>query len=1710
MFSTAEKTTRSSATVQQKTERGTFFRKATDEPFFGAKESGAFFSAATVQPKLTVSSPDDPQEREADEVAGQVMRMTEPAPQPEKKEEEKVQAKEEGVERSGALLINSTEIKPEKKERVQTKLFTLHRSEEEAADEGATANAGCDCSVHAKSISLHRSDVLQQSGRGPPARSPPFEQSLQSTKGSGSPLPADTRQFMETRFGADFSAVRIHTGTASETLNRTVHAQAFTHGADIYFNAGKWSPQTEGGGLLLAHELTHTIQQGAISHSTSSASIARKHIIQRSPDGNVPSQLTNAVEKAKTQEGKINANKEGPDGFRIGWEALTDIFKTTFGEDKITGGSGGATVQGAVSEEDIKKKRIQKNALVVDPASASGTKYGERDAMPSWCGIFVFWALNKSGVPMPKWQLGRNVMKREAAYPPGYTPRPGDIAYRAAYSHFAIVESSSGGKVRTVNGNTAGEDNLGGQVQTREHPIANWSGFFNPLLIMEGSLGSGEGPTPEKPKPLEELRKEIFGVSRKEEGENEGGWSGEEDTVQTKPEKSNWHVDAGGGLVHTTPASEKKIELKEEKKEEEEKNTAIAPSTVQKKEFDTGYCHDTCTNEQEETSFLHFSPAGTTNLSTSSLNGYTPPSTESMSAEQDRGPPVQTKAQNDALVIQRSVIDDALSYIGSVTDCISLDLDEAKRCGLQKAQEVALHIPGYRALRVVLGSDPITGQHIERNGRNFIEAAFDVMPGGSLLHQKLDEIHLLDSAAEWIDRQIAAIETIVNNVYDQVSNFWNSLGVSDFTSPMEVLRRGANIVLGFINSVIDFAVNAAGELLKMVKDYLLAKIVDFIKEQTPAYPLLTVILGKDPITDQKVERNGTNILNALLELGGEEGRMQRQQMQETGSFQRVAGYIDEGIAVFSGAYDQIVQGFRNVWNIVTIESLMNPVETFRQIYNQFAEPVRRVWNFVSEVGAAILRFIKEVLMRRLSQWAQGVRGYRLVTVLLGKDPFTDEAVPRTIENIIRGFMSLMEGGEEQYQQMVESGAIGRAAAQIRAAVARLNMTPAYIVQLFTDLWNSFSLNDLANPIAAFQRILDRFGEPIGRLIAFVIEIVKIVIRVILEIMNFPFDLINNIITRAMAAFERIKRDPIGFLKNLLRAIKQGFIQFFDNIVTHLINGVVGWLMSELRDANVPAPTDFSLRGIIGWVLQVLGISMEAIWQKLAAHPRIGPQRVARIRGMINTLEGIWTFIKDVQERGVAAIWDKIQEQLSNLWNTVLDAVKNWIMERIITQVTARLLSMLDPTGIMAVINSAVAIYNAVQSFIRYLRQMLEVVNSFVNGVADIAEGNITTAANYLENTMDRAMPIVIGFLANQVGLSGVGRRVGEMIGRAREMVDQALTWLVNRAVDTAFNLIDRLMGRGSGEAGAVGDVRTRARIRLNELITENDTEAQIQTKVQTVLNELRPNGLTGLRLISDTQNEGEFFIDAAASPGVNIMKLIPKLAGRRPTARMVADITAEEDISFVVTSHQINQTFQLENGTSVTLPKTYPVGQRLAKAEVRTIAGSAGKTSEFASIERSGGSWTVGGAILIPQPGDQRIQVAAWNTDTNSFESGSNQSHAEYQFKGWLRSQGEEFLSKIKGISVEINLSPCDDCCGTLNTAVSELPALKPDFLRIGWSQAYCKAPMPHRRTTQSGLATLTAMISKEGKPPVHWDVVQGRSLIQDNCLEQGFNKQNL
>jgi outer membrane protein OmpA-like peptidoglycan-associated protein len=220
---TVEPTAASVASVAKT--RESFFSKKGADIFFGKAdtEQPSFFNASAgyavkgngmLQTKLTIGQPNDKYEQEADEMADKVVqRLANPS----------VQTKCAHCEEE------------EKKNAVQRKCAECEKEEE----------------LHTKAESSSTSIA-----------SPHVESSLNASKASGNPLPANTKSQMENSFGADFSNVRLHTDNRAAEMNQHLNAQAFTHGSDIYFNSGKYDTNSTGGKHLLAHELTHVVQQG--------------------------------------------------------------------------------------------------------------------------------------------------------------------------------------------------------------------------------------------------------------------------------------------------------------------------------------------------------------------------------------------------------------------------------------------------------------------------------------------------------------------------------------------------------------------------------------------------------------------------------------------------------------------------------------------------------------------------------------------------------------------------------------------------------------------------------------------------------------------------------------------------------------------------------------------------------------------------------------------------------------------------------------------------------------------------------------------------------------------------------------------------------------------------------------------------------------------------------------------------------------------------------------------------------------------------------------------------------------------------------------------------------------------------------------------------------------------------------------------------------
>ena len=181
-----------------------------------------FVQSGILQTRLKVGAPNDIYQQEADRVAGQVMRMLEPDLQ------------------TKPLVSQHPQITPIQRLCPECEEEMPHQPMEEEQQR-----------IQTQAVADSPSEVA-----------PDLESKIQSQRGSGQPLPESSRNFFGPRMGTDFSSVRVHNSVTADNLNQALNARAFTTGQDIFFRHGEYNPGSSSGKELLAHELTHVVQQG--------------------------------------------------------------------------------------------------------------------------------------------------------------------------------------------------------------------------------------------------------------------------------------------------------------------------------------------------------------------------------------------------------------------------------------------------------------------------------------------------------------------------------------------------------------------------------------------------------------------------------------------------------------------------------------------------------------------------------------------------------------------------------------------------------------------------------------------------------------------------------------------------------------------------------------------------------------------------------------------------------------------------------------------------------------------------------------------------------------------------------------------------------------------------------------------------------------------------------------------------------------------------------------------------------------------------------------------------------------------------------------------------------------------------------------------------------------------------------------------------------
>lgn len=549
----------------------------------------------------------------------------------------------------------------------------------------------------------------------------------------------------------------------------------------------------------------------------------------------------------------------------------------------------------------------------------------------------------------------------------------------------------------------------------------------------------------------------------------------------------------------------------------------------------------------------------------------------------------------------------------------------------------------------------------------------------------------------------------------------------------------------------------------------------------------------------------------------------------------------------------------------------------------------------------------------LNKVARNIPGYTLITVIIGKNPITGEEVPRTAKNFLGGFMGLVPGGTVLFDNLNKSGAIDEAFNWLQKQVQALNITWAGIKALIAEAWDKVSI---WYGIAKNLKIIkDIFAPTVTRVFNFVkslgSKILEFIFTGVLKMIGAPVKQIMAILNKGKEVITKIIKNPIGFVKNLIKGLIQGIGQFAKNALKHLKAGISGWLFGALSTANITLPSKFDLKGIFHLVLQILGATYQAIRAKVVK--ALGPKG----ESIVSKVEKAVEFVKELVTKGPIALWERVKDSLSNLKETVFGAIIDWVKSTIIGKAIEKLISFFNPAG--ALIQAVIAIYNTVKFFIERINQIREFAASVFNSIAEIASGNLGKAATAVENAIAKSIPVIISFLASLIGLGGISKKIQEIIKKIRQPIDKAIGKVVGWIVEKAKKLF------GKKGRGVEGDERWKIGIQgvLKELAgigREKLSKQSIEAKFPMWK---RRYGFKVLRLKTD---QTPWVIEGEMSPAKPVATV--SMAGTTPTGLSKDDAIPikwfKDPKLYVASIHLPKLKLTIERDT----PTAVPVGSR--------------------------------------------------------------------------------------------------------------------------------------------------------------------------------------
>ncbi len=265
----------------------------------------------------------------------------------------------------------------------------------------------------------------------------------------------------------------------------------------------------------------------------------------------------------------------------------------------------------------------------------------------------------------------------------------------------------------------------------------------------------------------------------------------------------------------------------------------------------------------------------------------------------------------------------------------------------------------------------------------------------------------------------------------------------------------------------------------------------------------------------------------------------------------------------------------------------------------------------------------------------------------------------------------------------------------------------------------------------------------------------------------------------------IVKHPIRFLGNLIDGVKGGILRFKDNILDHLRKGLMIWLFGALAEGGVELPDSFDVRGIVKLLASLFGLTWRNIRNRLVR--QLGEPAMAAVEKGVGIFQTLAT-------AGVGGLWQMLVDKIGDIKEMILEQVKDFVITRIIRAGITWLISLLNPVA--AFIKACKLIYDIIMFFVDNAERILAFVNTVIDSAVDIVRGNVSGVVAKIEGALGQMVPILIGFLANVIGIGGIGEKIRGIIARLRKPLTKALDFVITSGLKLAGPIIRGLKGIG--------------------------------------------------------------------------------------------------------------------------------------------------------------------------------------------------------------------------------------------------------------------------------------------------------------------------